>query len=789
MWHSRQIYTMINPQLAWQELKWWARTQHVHNYTGQIHHDFGTSFNYVGWDSTEHEDYREGTYRWVDLNCGLIISVYEAFIATEDMDELSYFWPYVKNAAQRILNQLEDYGSSEYPYTFENSQSTYDGDGGTIETQAYNTGLSIVSYWIMTYLAAIMEEPDTETLYQGVLDTAVANFESRWLDHTYPVHNWCENTLGGIWIANYLKLGPFWKKENLDYFYMTIASFYDPLTRGLGPKDGPDMQQYVVGHLGGYSLQTDRFDIWRALQKDMYDRAYLNRNLVFNQELGIPAEVSSPTWIATSASGNMHYISIPLLWRNYYNIAGYHYNKYSEELWLEPKLIDSLENNELQDVLVITPEGYATISYNTYGDSCQNQQIFFTPNQSVDVSAIYVWDLYSDSPNSIQTVQVNEAETDYSRTGDGDLAHLKLDWAGTINSNGITIRIEGDPKADSGSVEPSPPENFQGDALNPSQILLTWDPVSEDTVGYVVEIYKDGAFQTLATTNDTFYLETGLLKSTDYTYRVRFFTQFSDEVVVTTTNGGNGEVIHSLNAGGDTYLSSTSGIEYTADSTTGWLSGDVEGLHSDTAATESTEDDELYQTERYGDFSYAIPLANGLYEVMLKFAEIYQDNPGIRIFDVEIEGEKVIRDLDLLFRTNKYTAYDVIMPVDISDGELNINFIGVTDNAKLSALEIRKEEDGLGEPTKIPSNYFLKQNYPNPFSPVTRIQYGLPEAAQVRINLYNISGQRVDVLVEERQEAGYHSLDFNAKNLASGIYFYQIEANDFSQTRKMILLR
>jgi len=175
--------------------------------------------------------------------------------------------------------------------------------------------------------------------------------------------------------------------------------------------------------------------------------------------------------------------------------------------------------------------------------------------------------------------------------------------------------------------------------------------------------------------------------------------------------------------------------------------------------------------------------------VVFKFAEIYQDNPGSRIFDVEMEGEQVIQDLDLLFRTDKNTAYDVVMPVSITNGELNIDFISVTDNAKLSALEIREPITGVEEPSDIPSNYFLSQNYPNPFNAVSHIQYGLKKAAQVRINLYNISGQKVVVLVDERKEAGYHSVDFNAGSLAGGIYFYKIEANDFSQTKKMILVK
>jgi hypothetical protein len=786
MWHARQIYTMINPELAWRELEWWARTQHVDNYTGQIHHDFGTYFNYVGWDDTEHEDYRP-IYEWVDLNCGFIISVYEAFIATEDINELTYFWdPYVKRAGQRILDQVGLYGSLEYPYTFANSLSTYDAGGNS---QAYNTGLSVVTYQIMINLAGIMSEPDVINLYQAALDTVITNFESRWMDNTYPTGNYCESVLGGLWIANYLKMDPFWQKEKLNVLYNTIINYYDPLNRGIGSSSYSEWQPYLVGHLGGYSLQTCKDNMWWALQKDMYDRNYLNRNLVFNQQLGIPGEVSSPAWIATSTSGDDQYISIPVLWRNYYNIAGYHYNKYSGELWLEPMLFDSL-NHRLEDVLVITPAGYATMNYEAYGEFNQNQEIVFTPDQAVDVSAIYVWDLYSDSLNSIDFVRVEGLETDYTRTGSGDLAQLKLDWSGTITTAGLTIQIEGEAKPGLGI--PDPPENLQAEVLNSSQVLLSWNSVQGDIMGYTIEVNVDGVFRTLSTTTDTFYLETGLLKNTSYAYRVCSYNEGNSsspsvEIDVTTADGGNGEIVYAINAGGNTYQSSASGIEYLDDETTGWLSGG--DSYSVTDAIGGTTDDTLYQTERYGDFGFAIPIDNASYDVVLKFAEIYQDNPGARVFDVEMEEERVIRNLDLIFRTDKYTAYDVVMPVEVIDGELNIDFITVANNAKLSTLEVREEGAGVKDPAKIPSKYFLSQNYPNPFNLSTSIQYGLPKTSQVQINIYNVSGQKVDFIVNEKQKAGYYSVDFNAESLSGGIYFYKIEADGFSRTKKMVLAK
>jgi hypothetical protein len=128
-------------------------------------------------------------------------------------------------------------------------------------------------------------------------------------------------------------MDPFWEKDKLDNLYITIRNYYDPLNQGMGLPGGSysEWQPYLVAHLGGYALQTDCSDVWQALQKDMYERNYLNRDLVFNQELGIPPKVTTPIWIARSADASDHYISIPVLWRNYYNLAGYHYNKHTCE--------------------------------------------------------------------------------------------------------------------------------------------------------------------------------------------------------------------------------------------------------------------------------------------------------------------------------------------------------------------------------------------------------------------------------------------------------------------------
>jgi hypothetical protein len=89
----------------------------------------------------------------------------------------------------------------------------------------------------------------------------------------------------------------------------------------------------------------------------------------------------------------------------------------------------------------------------------------------------------------------------------------------------------------------------------------------------------------------------------------------------------------------------------------------------------------------------------------------------------------------------------------------------------------------------LPQKYILEQNFPNPFNPSTTIHYGLPSKSHVTLAIYNILGQKVTQLVNGEEEAGYHEVRFDGSNLASGVYFYRIQAGSFVQTRKLLLLR
>jgi hypothetical protein len=95
----------------------------------------------------------------------------------------------------------------------------------------------------------------------------------------------------------------------------------------------------------------------------------------------------------------------------------------------------------------------------------------------------------------------------------------------------------------------------------------------------------------------------------------------------------------------------------------------------------------------------------------------------------------------------------------------------------------------IGTGIAFPAVLFLAQNYPNPFNSQTTIQYGLPRPVSVTIKLYNTLGQGVTTMVEETQQAGYHETRLDGTGLASGVYFYRIQAGDFVHTKELLLLR
>ncbi|HMT12632.1 MAG TPA: T9SS type A sorting domain-containing protein [Ignavibacteria bacterium] len=90
---------------------------------------------------------------------------------------------------------------------------------------------------------------------------------------------------------------------------------------------------------------------------------------------------------------------------------------------------------------------------------------------------------------------------------------------------------------------------------------------------------------------------------------------------------------------------------------------------------------------------------------------------------------------------------------------------------------------------KVPDYYLLKQNYPNPFNPLTTIGFDIPQAGLVNLQIFNVLGEYVTELFNEYLTAGTHEVEWNAASFSSGLYFYKITVNRFTEIKKMVLIK
>ena len=108
---------------------------------------------------------------------------------------------------------------------------------------------------------------------------------------------------------------------------------------------------------------------------------------------------------------------------------------------------------------------------------------------------------------------------------------------------------------------------------------------------------------------------------------------------------------------------------------------------------------------------------------------------------------------------------------------------GISDVGTISSIT------GIEDEKTTPVDYSLNQNFPNPFNPSTTIKYILPKAEKVRIVVYNLLGQKIITLLNKQMPVGSYEVEFTAKDLPSGVYLYRIEAGDYQEVKKMILMK
>jgi len=165
--------------------------------------------------------------------------------------------------------------------------------------------------------------------------------------------------------------------------------------------------------------------------------------------------------------------------------------------------------------------------------------------------------------------------------------------------------------------------------------------------------------------------------------------------------------------------------------------------------------------------------------------------------------ERGLNETNFTWDTENNVPLDINVPITVNgmdstvimtagQGSMNIAF---SDNLVIDPKQWILMDNPVitnitdGEVLQV-TDYQLQQNYPNPFNPTTTIKYALPDAAHVRMELFTITGKKIKVMLDEKKQAGYHTILFDGSDLSSGIYFYKIKTNTgYSSSRKLILLK
>ncbi|TGE03202.1 malectin domain-containing carbohydrate-binding protein [Hymenobacter fodinae] len=227
-------------------------------------------------------------------------------------------------------------------------------------------------------------------------------------------------------------------------------------------------------------------------------------------------------------------------------------------------------------------------------------------------------------------------------------------------------------------------------------------------------------------------------------------------------------VVFAVNAGGEAYTDANH-LAYQSDRN--FRGGTT---YQTASAIAGTPDDALYQTERYGNFSYHVPLPAGQYRLTFKLAEIYWTAPHLRQFDVLAEGQEIISNLDIYTLAGAFaTALDLERTVNVTDGELTLEFRTDADNAKLAALVVQRLS-----PTNLAGALAARPEktwslFPNPVADQATLSYITTSSQAARAEVFNSQGHCVWQGTQQA-EPGSNRLLIPTRKLHPGPYILRV---------------
>lgn len=249
-----------------------------------------------------------------------------------------------------------------------------------------------------------------------------------------------------------------------------------------------------------------------------------------------------------------------------------------------------------------------------------------------------------------------------------------------------------------------------------------------------------------------------------------------------------------INAAGPAVLGYLADTEWTLTGDYGFYEGGVT-TYASSLQINGTDEDEIFRSERYGAMGYKVRLPNGTYRVKMMFAENYLTSAGKRIFDIYLEQNRVMQNLDIYASVGGNTALTHTFDgVTVQDGVLDIYFGAQVDMPLINGIIIEQDPNSIEEGNlNSPGSFRLNQNYPNPFNGQTTITFTVQKPGEYQFLVYNTLGEKLYQKSFGFLEPGSYNHQLSTSDLggsasASGVYFYGLSSAGLRELRKLVVL-
>ncbi len=197
----------------------------------------------------------------------------------------------------------------------------------------------------------------------------------------------------------------------------------------------------------------------------------------------------------------------------------------------------------------------------------------------------------------------------------------------------------------------------------------------------------------------------------------------------------------------------------------------------------------LYLFNGYGQTIHKVPVASKDNVIELAFNNSSKEEiKNLKIEVTQAPDWLVIRNKETIINgiksyENKSASFSFDINKEVVVDEKGEIVFKITDNKNNAYHKT------INVVTTPPDKFELMQNYPNPFNPATTISFLIPKQSFVNLSVYNLLGERVEILINEEKLPGFYQVEFNANNIASGVYFYTLKSDNYLQTKKMVILK